>query len=281
MTKKQKSTGEYRGVRDEIKAQQDKTKNMSFKEKLSYFWDYYKVHTIVAVLVIIFTISFFHTVLTQKDYCFNGLMLNSYGLSDTALEESFSEYAQLDTENYECFIDTNSSLSQLRSSQYDMASSQRIIALTQTGQLDAVLFDSLVFSDFAMSGMFPDLRTLFSEEELMPYRDFLYYVDYAKIRELQNREPNDTRFAEEPALETDAEIAAEADSHRHPEEMEEPVPIGIFMEKSPFIKDSHTYDGFIPIFSIPGTTERLETAKRYLDFLWDENVDFEAVQTVF
>lgn len=281
MAKKQKSTGEYRGVRDEIKAQQDKTKNMSFKEKLSYFWDYYKVHTIVAVLVIIFTISFFHTVLTQKDYCFNGLMLNSYGLSDTALEESFSEYAQLDTENYECFIDTNSSLSQLRSSQYDMASSQRIIALTQTGQLDAVLFDSLVFSDFAMSGMFPDLRTLFSEEELMPYRDFLYYVDYAKIRELQNREPNDTRFAEEPALETDAEIAAEADSHRHPEEMEEPVPIGIFMEKSPFIKDSHTYDGFIPIFSIPGTTERLETAKRYLDFLWDENVDFEAVQTVF
>lgn len=277
MAKKQKTNSEYRGVRDEIRAQQEKTKDMSFKGKLSYFWYYYKVHTIVAVAVIILTASFLHTVLTQKDYCFNGMMLNAFRLSDTVLEERFSEYAQLDTENYECFIDTDSSLSQLRSSQYDMASSQKIIAITQTGELDAVVFDSLVFSDFAMSGMFPDLRTIFSEQELMPYRDFLYYVDYAKIREFQNPAPNDTSLAEAPALETEEEIAAEADYHRHPENMEEPVPVGIFMETSPFAKKSHTYDEFIPVFSIPGTTERLETAKQYLAFLWDDSIDFKSM----
>ena len=54
MSKKEKSPKEYRGVIDEIRQQQMKTKEMSTKGKLEYFWDYYKVHTIVAILVIFF-----------------------------------------------------------------------------------------------------------------------------------------------------------------------------------------------------------------------------------
>ncbi len=45
MSEKEKNAAEYRGVRDEIRQQQLKTRDMTLKGKLKYFWDYYKIHT--------------------------------------------------------------------------------------------------------------------------------------------------------------------------------------------------------------------------------------------
>ena len=44
----------YKGVHDEIKQQHMKAKDMTFKGRMEYFWYYYKVHTLVAVLLLIF-----------------------------------------------------------------------------------------------------------------------------------------------------------------------------------------------------------------------------------
>ena len=41
MSEKEKNAAEYRGVRDEIRQQQLKTRDMTLKGKLKYFWDYY------------------------------------------------------------------------------------------------------------------------------------------------------------------------------------------------------------------------------------------------
>ena len=38
MQQKEKKPREYRGVSDEIREQHQKTKNMTFKERLAYFW---------------------------------------------------------------------------------------------------------------------------------------------------------------------------------------------------------------------------------------------------
>ena len=70
---------------------------------------------------------------------------------------------------------------------------------------------------------------------------------------------------------------AEAETHRHPETMQQPVPVGIYMEDSPFIQKTNCYGQAQPIFGIVINTTRPDTAKQYLAFLWDENVDFEAV----
>ena len=37
----------------EIKEQRQKTKDMSLKGKLGYFWDYYKIHTAVVLVVLV------------------------------------------------------------------------------------------------------------------------------------------------------------------------------------------------------------------------------------
>ena len=275
---KEKRAREYRGVRDEIRKEQLKTKNMSFKEKLAYFWYYYKIHTIVGILVLIFAGNFIYDIATAKDSAFNGIMLNSYGLSAENLQAGFSEYAGIDLNEYDCYIDTNSSLSVTSLSEYDMATSQKIIAQFQTNELDAVIFDSQAFNNYSGNEMFLDLRTVLSEEELSRYQDNLYYVDYAVIRAAREAAEKDITAENSdygpPVVPDAAEILAEAELHRHPETMAEPVPVGVFMTDSAFIKKTECYSSLIPVYGVPASTQRPDAAVKYLNYLWSDSADF-------
>lgn len=281
MSKQPKAPRPYRGVQDEIREQQMKMKDMSLKEKLQYFWYYYKIHTIVIIIAIIFVVTLIRDIRSAKDYTFYGIMLNSAGLSSEAMENTFGEYADLDLETYDCFIDTDSNLSYSTMTQYDMATSQKLIALVQTKDLDALVFDSEVFNNYANNELFGDLTTFFTKEELEKYQDRLYYVDYAEIAKGHNE---DSSYVNEDLISTaDAaaltldDILAEAETHRHPEEMEQPIPVGIFMADSPFAQQTSSYGQLQPIFGISVTTTRPETAKKYLEFLWDESIDFSSM----
>ena len=101
MSKKERKEKPYRGVNDEIRREHQKTKDMTLKGKLSYFWDYYKVHTAAAIVILIIAVSLIYDVVTQKDFIFYNVMLNNTYLSGDLLETSFGEYAGLDMENYE------------------------------------------------------------------------------------------------------------------------------------------------------------------------------------
>lgn len=281
MSRNNKEPKPYRGVQDEIRQQQQKLKGKSPKEKLQYFWYYYKIHTIVIVCVVIFLVTMLHDILSAKDYAFYGVMLNSVDLSGDSMEDAFGEYAGLDLETYECFIDTDSTLSYRSATQYDMATSQRLIALVQTKDLDALVFDSEIYNNYANNGMFVDLSTLYSPEELQKYEDRLYYVDNAQIAradEDPDYKNEALAFLDEEKEITNDDILREAETHRHPENMEDPIPVGIFLEGSPFVQKTNAYDILTPVFGISATTTRPETAKKFLDFLWDEQVDFASMK---
>ena len=277
MSKKEKSPKEYRGVIDEIRQQQMKTKEMSAKGKLEYFWDYYKVHTIVAILAILFAAMFIRDIVTAKDYNFYSILFNARQLSGDSLESAFSEYAGLDTENYECYIDASTGLSLTSFTEYDMATVQKLMATIQIGDLDTVMFNSELFNNYAGNEMFLDLRTVLSKEELNTWKDYLYYIDYVEVA--AEREDVDV---EESPDEKDAadderrqqEILEETNRHRSPEGMAEPVPVGIFMEASPFAEKSGAYSDLVPVFGFVSTSKRTETGKQFLEFLWDDTIDF-------
>ncbi len=279
MNKKEKEPREYRGVNDEIREQQRKTKDMTLKGKLQYFWDYYRYHTLAAVFITFMAVSLIHNVVTAKDYIFNGIMLNAYSLSSQSIETAFAEYAGLDTEKYECFIDTSSTMSLDNHTEYEMATGQKIVAMIQTRDLDAVVFDSEMFNNYSYNQMFCDLRNVLTEEELARHKDNLYYIEYAEIRKMEEDSdyicpelvtPYDDRTPEG--------VAAEAEKHRHPENMEEPVPVGIYMADSPFAVKSNSYFHVIPIFGIVTSSERYDTARQYLEFLWDDTIDFSQME---
>lgn len=273
---------EYKGVQDEIRQQHMKTKDMSFRERLGYFWYYYKVHTFAAILIIIFAVSLVHNIVTAKDYSFYGIMLNAPSLDGEAMEASFGEYAGLDMENYDCFIDTLSTLSYQNQTEYELATLQKMIALVQSKDLDVFVIDAQVFDNFSFNGMMLDLRNVLSEEELAAYQGRIYYLDNAEVRRAEEEVENqsDASILEEQEKRNQAtlkEIAAEADTHRYPENMEEPIPVGIFMEESAVATKTGCYGDLVPIYGISVTSTRTDTAKKYLDYLWNDSIPFDTM----
>ena len=76
---------------------------------------------------------------------------------------------------------------------------------------------------------------------------------------------------------TNAAIKADAEEHKHPENMENPVPVGIYIEDSPCIEKTDSYHGLIPVFGIASTSQRMDKASTYLSYLYDDSIPFEAM----
>lgn len=280
MFKKEKQPREYRGVIDEIRQQQMKTKDMSLKGKLSYFWYYYRIHVLVAIIVVIMGGVFIHDIVSSKDYNFYGMMMNSSHLDSDILETAFGEYAQLDMENYQCYIDTFSELSYQAHSEYDLATLQRTIAQVQTGDLDVMVTDAQLFYNFSFNSMLMDLRNIFTEAELSRYEGNIYYIDYAKVRRAIEAENNGEEAASDyPGLgeATLEEIAAEAETHRDPDSMAEPIPVGVFVGESPLVLKTDCYSQLVPVYGVVATGHRTDAAKQYLEFMWEDELPFETM----
>lgn len=282
MFKKEKGPREYRGISDEIREQTKKFKDMSLKEKWEYFWEYYTINVIIITVVSIFVISMIHNFVTAKDYCFNGMLLNASMMDQEAISTAFAEYAQFDTEEYECFIDATSTLSYQNPSEYEMATSQRIVAMIQSKELDGMVFDAEVFYNYAFNQVFMDLREVYTAEELAAFENEnrIYYIDKAEIRRAEESEQT---TGESYALEsmTPDEIIQEAQTHRDSSSMEEPIPVGIFVDDSAFAEKSNAYLGVVPIYGISATSQRIEASKQFLSFLFDETVDFANMYRIF
>lgn len=284
MKKTEKEPRPYRGLVDEIKEQHKKMKDMTFKEKWKYFWYYYKFHVIAIIAVLVFGGNLVHDMVTAKDYIFNGIMLNSSYLDQEPMEKAFAEYAELDTKNYDCFIDTLSTLSYSGSTDYDYSTFYKLVAQVQTKDLDVLVLDSQICYNFATNGMMSDLRTVLTEEELSAYEGNIYYIDYAEVKALEAADDTDPAVQaqyDERNNATAEEAAQEAELHRDSSSMKEPVPIGIFIADSPLVTKTYAYSELVPIFTFPATSQRVETAKKYLEFVWDETVPFENLVTVY
>ena len=87
-------------VSDEIKAQHKKLAGKTPKEKFQYFWEYYRIPTLVTILVAAFAANLIYTIVTAKDSALSVLFINGYSEMDTeAFMSGFDEYAQIDTRN--------------------------------------------------------------------------------------------------------------------------------------------------------------------------------------
>lgn len=213
-------------VHDEIKEQQKKAfATMSTKEKCAYFWDYYKIHTIVVICVIAFVISFVRQIQENKPYAFYAVLMNAFsGLdsNDTNVmwENEFLEYAGIDPETYRVCIDTSLTQSADGGSQYEMANRQKMAAMMHTGDIHAIIADTETFESYAHMETFYDLSEVLTEDEFALYQDLFYYTDASAFDE----EDGDT-LTEMEAIQK--AYYAKVIDHSDPSTMEKPIPVGI------------------------------------------------------
>lgn len=255
-------------VSDDIKKEQQKTKDMSLKGKLSYFWYYYKVHTLVAIFGTFFIVALVRDILSNKDYGFYGVYFNAQQtFSAEEQMDAFTAYANIDTENYQALLDNTMYYSLTDMSETTIATSQKFAALTHTGQIDCVVADEDVFANYAVNGVFFDLRDVLPEDLLEKYKDNIFYIDLAQAVAMEDTEAAAQYYNEEEYYMALAEKYSE---HRDPSLMEDPIPVGIIVTDTPVISSAGCYMNKIPVFGIPASTTRSDVAIRYLRFLHGE-----------
>ena len=85
---------------EHIKEDYAKVKDKSPKEKIGFFWDYYKIPIICLVLVLVLLIQGVASMVNQKDLVFSGVLLNcKVVVEEDPFLEGFYEYAGIDASN--------------------------------------------------------------------------------------------------------------------------------------------------------------------------------------
>ncbi len=271
-------------VIEEIREQQKKAfATMTPKEKLAYFWDYYKVHTIAAIAVIAFVIAFISSYRSNKPIAFYAVMLNADSYGDNAAfantwSEGFMEYAGIDPKAYQVNIDTSVTISADGGNQYEVANRQKMMAMMHAGDIHAIVADTETFEGYARLDYFYDLSSTFSEEELAPYADLLYYTDGAAF----DAETGDTLEEMEAAQEAIYNMTID---HSDPSSMEKPVAVGIRIPQTGnrlgdagyydyIFENDYTFQGYPSevMIGIPLSVENPKLTLQFLDYLFEGNV---------
>ncbi|MCM1123772.1 MAG: hypothetical protein NC416_14410 [Eubacterium sp.] len=280
-------------VVEEIREQQKEAlSTMSLKEKFAYFWDYYKIHTLVVVCVLIVVVSVVHQLVTNKDYALYVTVLNAGttqydDMTSGKWAEEFGEYAQIDTDKYQIGIDATIALSETTDAQYRMANEQKIVAMMQTGTIHAQLAETQTFEEYAQFECYYNLEDILSAEQIAKYRPYFYYTDAATFAsDSDTASGQNGDGASDTASEQGGDnIAAQSDpsalviNHRDPAAMEKPVAVGIILTDCKMIADSEyykylddpafDYQGYPAdvVYGIPISNEEPEMAIRFLEYL--------------
>ena len=224
-------------VMDEIREQHKKMKGKSLKEKFKYFWEYYRVATLVTILVVIFVGNLIYTVVTAKDNAFYAVLVNGYTDMDT--EEymaGFDEYAQIDTKNYSTTLETNFTLSQDSADTYAVANLQKFAAQVAAQEVDVMIADPDTFQQYTENGYLGGLNEFLSEETLARYEDRLIYANI----------PDD--------------------------DTEEEVPVGIQISDCALLQETQAYAGREEVyFGIVVNTRHTDNAEKFLEYIFQQS----------
>lgn len=205
-------------LRDEIKRERRAVaKNGTRRDKWDYFKDYYMLPTIGILAVIIFGIYCIYTTVTKPDTILSGSFVNTMNFKGKTrpvqeLANDYIEYAKIDTKEQDVSFAANVTLTGERANDYQI--SQVFIAPAQAGALDFVVCPLEYIMDYAYGGMFVDLTTILTEEQLEVLKPYLLYIDMAVYEEKTHAFDNNINASDIPIPDC-----------TKPEDMKEPVPM--------------------------------------------------------
>lgn len=255
-------------VMDEFKEEREALKNGTPKEKLNYFWYYYKWYVIGGLIAIILIGSFVYQLVTRTETVFEAVMMNATLLTqDEIYAEEFGEYIGMNPKEENVMFDTSIHVSEDSRDEISYTSIMKLTAYTAAGDLDVMVTDTDSFRKYANSETFFDLRTILTEEQIAKYEPYFYYVDQKTIDEI-NAASENLDVTEE------LEKITYPDPTR-PEDMETAIPVGIYLDGSKKIRENFYFrdkDGEAKHIAIGiyVNTSHLENALKFIEFAFEE-----------
>lgn len=218
------------------------------KQRLAYFWDYYKWYAIVAAVLLAAVAVYVGGLLSEAEDSVYGLMLNNCNIlnqqrNEQLAQDMASEFRQelgRSEKELELTLDVSRSYDPDSGYYGNYDTLQLILNYSMGGMLDFVVADEASMLDLAYAGYFRNLKDLFSEQELEQYSGQLLYVDMAVI--LKENESMEAGGPDYP-------------DPRKPEDMEEPVPVFVDVSASDKIGQLYS-EGKNVFFAIVGNDSR-------------------------
>jgi len=163
-------------LRAYLREEREKLKPLSAKARLEYFWDYYKIQTGIASVILVFLISVVASVLTRKESRLHVVMINAVSAENTLFDDWFAQ-AGYNAKKEEITVTSNWMLDLETGGETDVVTVQAVAALFAARDLDLYISDRAAFDYFAPPGAFTDLREVLGADAVEKLGDRLYYCD--------------------------------------------------------------------------------------------------------
>jgi len=259
-------------VMDEFKEEREALKHGTPKQKIQYFLEYYKWHVIIPVVAVIAIVSTIISIVNRKETALYVCMLNVseklnvegtlQSTSNADHNAAFVEYAGIDTDEYEVQLDTGMSINYSSLTGDDSASAQKYMTYLAAAEMDVIVTDAASIEHYAYLEDFYDLREILTPEQIEKYEPYFYYIDMVTVAERNE-------MLEDPdSLHTDYILIGP--DPRKPEEMQEPVPVAIYMDDCDLIREHFYFQTDEVVAGVFVNTTRLDMALQYLNFLLGE-----------
>ena len=241
-------------AREAHKEQWDKLKDKPLRDKLKYIFTYYWATIFGVVCVIVFTVSWISSALSQKDAALSGYLLN--GMTNSSytgdLTQEFMEFQQIDSNEYTFKIHANTSYSSTEFSDTSVAVLESIVVQVAAGELDFIVTDLETYP--ILSAYFTDLRTVMTAEQLEKWKDNLVYVEKDALERLTSGE-----------LDT-VELPQYFLSN---EGLSDPLPLGIRLPDSSSLFDVYSFPPGDVIFGITRNAQNLSNTFAFLNYIFE------------
>lgn len=240
---------------DEFKKEREAIKTAPLKKRLEYFWDYYKWHTIITIVVISIICGYVHHVVTAKESTLYGVLLNSFSEEDaiSTIVDEFASQEEIDLSRYDIILNTSLSYGNAFTS---TESQQVIIAQSSAGMIDFFTGDLESMQDLAYSFMLQDLREVLTEAQIEAYEPYFLYVDQAVLDDIN-----------EAANNLDDTVSISYPDCHDPATMEDPIPVLIDMSRCDKLTFAYA-DVLTEIaFGVSASAPHTEKTLAFLDYL--------------
>lgn len=170
---------------DDVRENTAKMKGKSLKEKLSYFWGYYKLPLIVFLFLLFIGISLIKASIDNKPIAFEAVYINAYEAPEV---EPFAEKIGVDLTKNQVVFDTSYSMASSREefNELSSTSAQKLVAVVAAAAADVMMSNKTIAESYFDSEFFADLRDYFTEDELNSLGD---KVIWAAPKDFDTGEP--------------------------------------------------------------------------------------------
>lgn len=168
-----------------LKEEGSKLKDMTLGEKFEYIWEYYKVHIILTVFLVFFTVSMVKLIYNNIKYeeIFHCAVVNSImsGSEEDYISKGFGEYLEIDKEHDKLTFDSSymflwDNIS-YNTSDVTYTSRMKVAAALAAKTIDVFVTDTTYIESGASESQFYDLSTILPADLYAIVEPYLIYAE--------------------------------------------------------------------------------------------------------